>query len=110
LSLEPAEVRLEGIIKREEFTNTDDPGEKPGTYWILHLKKAVCIEKGDNDFLDENLTVSKIQLVLEESGYKKYRNVVDEPALTIGTLFAAHTAHHHTEILLSVNRLEKINR
>jgi len=102
LPLEPAEVRLEGKIRREKFTT---PSE---THFILHLAKAVCVKKGDNEFLDENLSIDKIQLVLEADEYKKYRNLVNKFAMANGTLFAAHTAHHHTTLLLSVDKIERI--
>src|SRR5687768_15647805 len=93
LSLEPAEVTLKGEIKREESTDTDH--ENAEIYWVLHLAKQICVNKRNDEFIEKNLAVNKIQLVFEEDGYKKYHQLLDKFVKVSGKLFSAHTAHHH---------------
>jgi hypothetical protein len=109
-SLEPAQVSLEGNIREEEFTDTDQPSNQPEVCWILHLPKPVCVGKGDDEFLDDDVVIEEIQLALEPKQYDAYQNLLNSFVKLSGNLFAAHTAHHHTKILLSVKRLEKINK
>jgi len=110
LSLEPTKVRLEGNIKRAKFNISEDPDKQPEVYWILYLPKSVCVEKGENEFLDKDLIVDKIQLVFEGDGYKRYHGLVNKNVLASGKLFSAHTAHHHTPVLLIVDKFDKVTK
>lgn len=111
LPLEPAPVTLDGTLRRQNFTNDALPSDQPEVYWVLHLRKSICVEKGDDEFLEQDVkSISKIQLVLKPDVHKTYQNVIDNVARVSGTLFAAHSTHHHTALLLSVDKIEKVSK
>ena len=52
-------------------------------------------------------TYKRIQLVLDPKLYKTQRKLVGQRVVAEGTLFGAHTAHHRTDVLLTVRTLAK---
>lgn len=107
LPLEPTEVRLEGTIRREKF---EDANGRLEDCRVIHLLKPICVEKGDGEFLSENVTTDTIQLVLYDDARKVYRSLVNKLVTARGTLFPSHTAHHHTPVLLSVIEIQEIDK
>lgn len=91
--------------------------DPPETYWILHLAKPVCVSADTNDELNDTdaNAVTRMQLVftsddpLKDYGNKKLRAFVKAhtPVVVTGTLYRAHTGHHHTEVLITVRDIRK---
>lgn len=108
LSYEPDVVSVRGIIREKDFPGPPNyesiaRGDRRETSWILALDKAVCVTGKGGDALDEREeNVSEMQLVLDSAGYAKYRGLLMKPVVVRGTLFHAHTGHHHTRVLLTV--------
>jgi hypothetical protein len=106
-SYEPALVKLYGTISRKTFPGPPNyesirKGDKPETYWILHLLKPICtIASGDND---AEKGVKDIQLILTQEQYISYKKLVGDkiPVTLPGKLSHAITGHHHTPVLMEV--------
>ncbi|MFN0117307.1 MAG: DUF4431 domain-containing protein [Elusimicrobiota bacterium] len=103
-SLESKEIKLIGIVRWENFKDAEQKSEKS---LILYLSKKICVKKGNDEFLQNNLIVDKVQLVPNNEKIKDF-NFEKKKVLAIGTLFSAHTAHHHMPILLSLDRIEMV--
>jgi hypothetical protein len=116
LKYEPAVVKLEGKMYRQTWGPKQDV-EPAETYWILHLTKPVCVSadkaEGLND-TDAN-DVTRVQLVFtSDDKSKNYRNKklrafvkAHTPVIVTGTLYRAHTGHHHTEVLIIVRNIRQ---
>ena len=107
LSYEPTEVRLTGTISRKTFPGLPNyksirKGDKPETYWVLHLAKPICTTaSADND---TESGVMNLQLILTGKQYALYKKFVGRKMrVTVrGKLSHAITGHHHTPVLMQV--------
>jgi hypothetical protein len=108
LHFEPDTVQLTGRLERRMYYGPPNFGEDPahdakevGLY--LALAAPVCAAGGGDPELDTpQRSVRRVQLVLDSAGYAQMRPLVGQRVRLRGTLFAAHTGHHHTPILLTV--------
>ena len=115
LSYEPSLVQLRGTIVRKTFPGRPNyestkQGDEAETYWLLVLSKPICTaeDKSSPDLNPAQQDIQQIQLVFPDANaYKTYRELVGKKISASGTLFGAHTAHHHTPVLLTVQTLSK---
>ena len=110
LNYEPDVVSLSGTIVRRTYPGRPNyssikNGDEPEKYWIIRLNKAICVNQADDLNLGER-SQNEIQLVLDESQYKKYRGMLGKKVTVKGTLFHGNTGHHHKKLLLTVNKLQ----
>ena len=112
LKYEPHSSVLYGKIKRRVFPGRPNyessaEGDEREEYWILHLDKPKCVSASAD--WEEARSVSEIQLVFEEGQkqYDKYRALLGWHVIASGTMFHAHTGHHHTTVLLTVSRIKR---
>lgn len=115
LSYEPAKVALTGTIMRKTFPGPPnyesiENGDEPETYWILKLKKPVCVKGNPDDELNSETekNVKNIHLVIDGEKYARYRHLVSKNVVAQGTLFHAHTAHHRTKVLLMIISIKPV--
>jgi hypothetical protein len=83
-------------------------GDRPETAWILQLDAEVCIEQSKQDPLLDSAHqgIRKVQLVfLRDTRAPNYEQSVTKRVTAKGTLFGAHTEHHRTDVLLTVETL-----
>ena len=114
-SYEPSEVQLTGTIIRKTFLGAPnyesiERGDKPEVAWLLVLSQPICIEKDkkDPDLNPEQKGIRKIQLVFRDAtAYDTQKELLGKKVVAKGTLFGAHTGHHHTSVLLTVSTLTK---
>ncbi len=105
LSYDKDAVSLTGSISKKTFPGPPNyesirKGDKPETYWILHLAKPICTTaSGDND-AEKNVT--DLQLILTEKQFAHYRRFLGRRARVTGRLSHAITGHHHTPVLIEV--------
>jgi hypothetical protein len=107
LSYEPARVSLTGTISKKTFPGPPNyesikRGDKPETYWVLHLEKPICTKaSADND---AETGVADLQLILTRKQYALYRKLLGRraPLTVTGKLSHAITGHHHTPVLMEV--------
>jgi hypothetical protein len=114
LSYEPALVALRGVLGHATFPGPPNyenarKGDKAETYWFLTLDSPTCVDedKSQSGLNPRQRNIRKMQLVLKPGMYEKYRGLVGKRVVATGILFGAHTAHHHTPVLLTVRDIKK---
>jgi hypothetical protein len=113
---EPSLVQLTGTIIRRTFPGPPnyesvERGDKPEVVWLLVLVQPICMEKDgtDPDLNPAQKGIRKIQLVFgDATSYETQKELLGKKVVAKGTLFGAHTGHHHTPVLLTVNTLIKV--
>ena len=105
----PAVVELEGKLSIKTSWGPPNFGENPETdskerSWILSLDKPINV-RGKTD-PDPGLNTSvedvrELQLVL----HKPRRELIGKTVIVKGTLFHAHTGHHHRDVLMDVQSI-----
>jgi hypothetical protein len=85
-------------------------GDKPETHFHLKLATPVCTNDKSEDGIDGPVdNVTEIQLNLPTSGYaalkSKLTSKVGQKVTVSGKLFAAHTGHHYSPLVLDDVRL-----
>ena len=107
VSYEPEVVTLTGTIRQHTFPGPPNyesvaKGDQAERVWVLHLAKPICVSASTD--WEKETGVSDLQLLLErrQSG----KSWVGRKVVVSGTLFRAHTGHHHTKVLLSVSGIK----
>jgi hypothetical protein len=98
-------VSLTGKLERRTYPGrpnyeTVKAGDEPETHFYLVLAKPVCSVASEES--DAQKDVKLIQLVLDSVGYASLRPRLGENVTLRGTVFGAHTGHHHAPLLLQV--------
>ncbi|HSK71733.1 MAG TPA: DUF4431 domain-containing protein [Pyrinomonadaceae bacterium] len=105
LFYEPATVSLDGKLTRKVVVNASEQKE---TIWILKLNEIVCVAADENNEFNPAVEkVSDVQLVLNSKQFRVIRDLQNQKVSVTGTLFAAHTQHHFTDVLLIVTKFRK---
>jgi len=112
-SYEPALVSLHGILVRKTFAGPPNyrdihKGDEPETVWLLKLESPICVDedKLQPDLNPSQRNVRKVQLVLNKEHSERANVLLGKRVVASGTLFGAHTGHHHTSVLLTVTYLD----
>ncbi len=101
---EQQEIELEGMVKFQIFPGPGnycsiESGDSVEQCWYVCVTSANLPKKwGFPDLSGEKVSIGKIG---DES-------LVDQRVRLQGTLFNAHTAHHHTPLLMNVKIIEKL--
>jgi len=106
VSYEPDQVVLTGTIRRHTFPGPPNfesiaKGDRPETYWLLHLEQPICVSASSQ--WEAEAGVSDVQLIIT----KYDKTLVGRKVVATGTLFQAHTGHHHTPVLLTVSSIRR---
>lgn len=103
---------ITGTVTTESFYGPPGFGEHPKTdskeeVYILTVEKPINVISKETDENATNTTkenVSKIQLIMPDnndaSGYK------NKTVRLTGTFFGPQTGHHHTDVLMDVQKVE----
>jgi hypothetical protein len=115
LSYEPATVKLMGKIIRKTFAGPPNyesvkEGDRPETYWILHLSRPICVNADENmpGGEEPERNVPDIQLILSTEQYTRYKSLLGKRVEVSGKLMHSITGHHHTNILLTVTGIRGV--
>jgi hypothetical protein len=105
LAYEPEAVQLIGKIHKQTFPGPPNyesirKGDKPETYWVLHLPDTVCTQPSADNEGEDNVT--DLQLTLTPKQYALYRKFLGHRVNVKGKLSHAITGHHHTPVLMEV--------
>ena len=109
LTYEPESIDLVGILHREVFPGPPNyenirTGDRPETIWFVTLHKQNTAQGNDSVFSHSGESaVERIQLLLPE---KRYNHLLNQKVVASGTLFDAHTVHHHTPVLMFVTKVQ----
>ncbi|MET3117109.1 hypothetical protein AAKU64_001322 [Undibacterium sp. GrIS 1.8] len=108
LSYEPVKVKLAGKLHRATFPGAPNfesikDGDTAETGFYLTLTHAICTVTTPGSEQTAFASVKEIQLVLNQSQYKKLRPKLGTQIQLSGSLFSAISGHHHTDVLLQVD-------
>jgi hypothetical protein len=113
-SYEPTVVTLHGTLIRKSVagpSNYDDisKGVETETYWLLNLDSPICVNQdtSEPELNPGQKNVRRVQLVLDEGAYEQFKSLLGKRVVATGSMFGAHTGHHHTPVLLTVTHLER---
>jgi hypothetical protein len=116
-SYEKDGVSLTGTISKKTFPGPPNyesikNGDKPETYWILHLAKPICTTASADNDAESNVT--DLQLILPakndarfKKDYARFRKLVGRSMdlVVLGRLTHAITGHHHTPVMMEVKAI-----
>lgn len=104
---EPAVTVVQGILRRRTFPgppNFEDvaKGDEPETGFYLELAKPLCVrgEQGEEAGYGPIEGVSLLQLILDDAGYARLREHLDQSVTITGSLSPGFNGHHHAPLLL----------
>jgi hypothetical protein len=109
----PEKVTLTGRLVYRTFYGPPNYGENPKTdsketQSILLLDSAIDVIAVKQDALSETERgVKRVTLVFGESTPHPVRFYLKRRVTVEGTLFHAHTGHHHTKILIDVASIKR---
>lgn len=113
---EPSISVISGVLIIENYFGSPGYGDNPETdereySYILMLEKPIDVisntekrEEGDSDSTTSN--ISEIQLASTKD--IKLSNYKNKAIRLTGTFFGANTGHHHTKVLLDVQKIEEL--
>jgi hypothetical protein len=111
---EPEISVIQGILKTEMFYGPPNYGESPKTdskeeAYILYLDapiRVIALPK-DSDYYNQTRdSITKIQLVPFTQNIISPHN--GRHIRVTGPLWGAQTGHHHTDVLMSIQKVEKL--
>jgi hypothetical protein len=110
---EPEKVMLKGKVVSRTFYGPPNYGENPKTdsresQYILILDSAVDVVATGSDPTDQTERgVRRVTLVVDDFAAHPVRPLLGRRVLIEGTLFHAHTGHHHTKVLIEVSSIKR---
>jgi hypothetical protein len=116
LSYEPASVELKGTLRITEEFGPPNFGENPESDLkleipVLDLASPINVRADPNsDINDKSFKgVKRLQLVFP-IGARNSKELVGRQVVVVGSLLQAHTAHHYTKVLFTVDEIRLADR
>lgn len=117
LNYEPKQVQLTGLLYSKSFPgppNYEDikNGDKEEIYWLIKTTKDFCVNDTKDNWAGKLLNQSEVQLVIMRSAldlYETKKSLQGKNVIVKGTLFPQMSGHHKTNVLITVESLEKAN-
>ncbi len=106
-------VTLSGKVKLQTFFGPPNYGENPDTdsretQAILALAKPICVEENPVEYEEAEQNQLEVTLVpLKKENLKSYEG---KQIVVQGTLYHAHTGHHHTPVLIEIKQIENTSK
>lgn len=114
LSYEPQKVQLKGFLYKKSFPgppNYQDikNGDEEEIYWLIKPTTPFCVNANEAVWGSKLSNQSEVQLVFISNinFYKSKRHLLNKNVVITGTLFPQISGHHKTEVLITVETLEK---
>lgn len=105
-----AAVTLNGRLERPTFATPDVGNGRPERAFILILERRICIDDG-GQFADLNNRFNRVQLYSPNPRLNaRLRASVGHRIRITGRGFAAHTAHHHADLVVEVTAISAARR
>ena len=107
LAYEPESVSLSGTLQRRTFPGRPNyesvaRGDEAETGFYLDMATSLCVSRNLDATNVPTAGVTRVQLVLGQTGYDRLRLHLGKVVNVRGTLFHSYTGHHHAELLLQV--------
>lgn len=117
LNYYPQKVQLIGLLYKKTFPgppNYEDihKGDKKEIQWLIKTTKDFCVNDSKDDWAGKLVNQSEVQLVLLSSVFDFYTtksSLLGQQVIVKGTLFPQMSGHHRTQVLITVESLEKAN-
>ena len=112
-------VHLVGMVSVEPAFGPPNFGEDPKhdsreDFLAISLSKPICVKALDNDKneADEDEDdVKLLQLVyLSNDKYRKAQSLIGKEVSVVGSLMHRETGHHHTEVLIIVDKARVLSK
>lgn len=110
LNVEPEIISITGTLHKKVYPglpNYEDirSGDTPETVWVIFLEETNVANNNDRHprGTAEAENNKQIQLILPEGHYDHFLN---RTVVATGTMFKAHTIHHHTRMLMFVTKFQ----
>ncbi|MCK9389113.1 MAG: DUF4431 domain-containing protein [Sulfuritalea sp.] len=103
------ETALTGKLTRHTFPEQPnyesiEKGDAAATYFFVSPHQPICVAEGKNsDGLEPaEPAVAEIQLVFlaAKRSYRQLRPYIGKEVTCLGSIYHAHTGHHHSSVLL----------
>ena len=110
LSYEPDTIVLKGTMQQHTFAGPPNyesvaNGDRAERVWVLHLAQPICVSASSD--WEKETGVSDLQLVFANGRNPYGKSLRGRKVGVTGTLFRAHTGHHHTKVLLTVSSIKR---
>ena len=110
LSYEPDTIVLKGTMQQHNFAGPPNyesvaNGDRAERVWVLHLAQPICVSASSD--WEKETGVSDLQLVFANRRNPYGKSLRGRKVDVTGTLFRAHTGHHHTKVLLTVSSIKR---
>ena len=100
---------LKGVLRSRVYPGPPNyesvkKGDEAEGVWILKLSHSISVE-GDKDptsFNERETGIREVQVIFKDGEEKMVKRQMGKPIECTGTLFHAHTGHHHLALLLDV--------
>jgi Domain of unknown function (DUF4431) len=107
VAYEPDTVALVGRLERHTYPGPPNyesiaNGDARETGYYLRPDEPLCATGSQQSDWEPVAGVRLVQLVLDAAGYRDLRALLGQHVRLRGTLFHAHTGHHHATLLLTV--------
>jgi hypothetical protein len=115
LRYEPAVVKLSGILVMDANYGPPGYGEEPENdqierSWVLKLDRPVDVIGDPQSDLNSESGKDVLRVQLVNASKVKLGEHVAKRVTLEGTLFSAHTGHHHTDVLLTIQKLTRLKK
>jgi len=113
LHYEPEGVTLTGRVVTRTFYGPPNYGENPKTdskesQYILLLDSPIDVIATGNDPIDQTeRRITRLTLVVFDFKKNPVEPLIGKRVRVEGTLFHAHTGHHHTKVLIIVSSIKR---
>ncbi|HSB27579.1 MAG TPA: DUF4431 domain-containing protein, partial [Pyrinomonadaceae bacterium] len=113
LNYEPVNVTLTGVLVSKTYYGPPNYGENPKTdtkesQYILILDSPVDVVGDQKDVMYKpERGVKRVTLVVHDFKAHPVKSLLGRRVEVNGTLFHAHTGHHHTSVLIDVTSIKK---
>ncbi len=111
----PEKVKLEGQLYEKSFPGPPNyrdvkEGDKEEIYWLIKTTNDFCVDDTKDDWTGKLVNQSDVQLILLSSVFDFYttkKSFLGQKVIVKGTLFPQMSGHHRTQVLITVESLEK---
>lgn len=110
-------VQLEGQLYEKSFPGPPNytdikNGDKEETFWFIKTPKGFCVNDKGDDWAGKLVNQTDVQLIMRVElidWYETKKFFLGQKVIVTGTLFPQMSGHHRTEVLITVESLEKAN-
>jgi hypothetical protein len=110
-------VQLEGQLYEKSFPGPPNytdikNGDKEETFWFIKTPKGFCVNDKGDGWAGKLVNQTDVQLIIRVElidWYETKKFFLGQKVIVTGTLFPQMSGHHRTEVLITVESLEKAN-